>query len=135
MTYDEKKAWLGRYRQAEKLLRQLESRLEEAHTAARRTTRGLCAAPGGSSDGQALPRAVEREDELERQVAGQLAECETLYADIHEALQGLDDIRCCRVLKGYYLDLLTWNRVAAELHYSLRMVYVLRRKALDRLEL
>lgn len=135
MTYEEKKAWLWRYRDAEKLFRQLTCRLEEARTAARRTTQNLSAAPGGSGDGQSLARAVEREDDLDRQASFQLAECQALFEEIDVALQQLEDYQSYRVLKGYYLDLLTWNQVAKEMNYSLRMVFVLRRKALEQLQL
>ena len=38
MTYEEKKAWLDRYREAEKKYNRLSERMAEAQTAARRIT-------------------------------------------------------------------------------------------------
>ena len=87
MTYEEKKAWLWRYRSADKLFRQLTYRLEEARTAARHITQNFSPTPSGSGDGQSLARAIEREDDLERQVSFQLAECNALFEEIDEALQ------------------------------------------------
>ena len=90
MNYEEKKAWLWRYRDAQKLLEQLCCRLEEARTAARHTTQNFSPTPSGSGDGQSLARAVERTDDLEHQVSFQLAECDALYEEIDDALQQLE---------------------------------------------
>ena len=135
MTYEEKKAWLWRYRDADKLFRQLTCRLEEARTAARRTTQNFSPTPSGSGDGQSLARAVEREDDLERQVAFQLAECNALFEEIDEALQQLPDHRDYTVMKKYYLDVLTWEQVARDMNYSLGMIFIIRRRALEQLQL
>lgn len=135
MTYEEKKAWLWRYRDADKLFRQLTCRLEEARTAARRTTQNFSPTPSGSGDGQSLARAIEREDNLERQVAFQLAECNALFEEIDEALQQLPDHRDYTVMKKYYLDVLTWEQIARDMNYSLGMIFIIRRKALEQLQL
>lgn len=135
MTYEEKKAWLWRYRDAGKLFRQLICRLEEARIAARRTTQNFSPTPSGSGDGQSLARAVEREDDLERQVAFQLAECNALFEEIDVALQQLPDHRDYTVMKKYYLDVLTWEQVARDMNYSLGMIFIIRRRALEQLQL
>lgn len=135
MTYEEKKAWLWRYRDSQKLLKQLCYRLEEARTAARHTTQNFSPTPSGSGDGQSLARAIERTDDLERQVTFQLAECDALYEEIDEALQQLEDFREYHIMKGYYLDIKTWEQVAHDMNYSLSMIYVVRRKAMEQLRL
>ena len=135
MTYEEKKAWLWRYRDAQKLLKQLCYRLEEARTAARHTTQNFSPTPSGSGDGQSLARAIERTDDLEHQVTFQLAECDALYEEIDEVLQQLEDFREYHILKGYYLDIKTWEQVAHDMNYSLSMIYVVRRKAMEQLRL
>lgn len=135
MTYEEKGAWLWRYRDADKLFRQLTYRLEEARVAARRTTQNFSPTPSCSGDGQSLARAVEREDDLERQVAFQLAECNALFEEIDEALQQLPDHRDYTVMKKYYLDGLTWEQIARDMNYSLGMIFIIRRKALEQLQL
>ena len=135
MTYEEKSAWLWRYRDADKLFRQLTYRLEEARTAARHITQNFSPTPSGSGDGQSLARAIEREDNLERQVAFQLAECNALFEEIDEALQQLPDHRDYTVMKKYYLDGLTWEQIARDMNYSLGMIFIIRRKALEQLQL
>lgn len=135
MTYEEKKAWLWRYRSADKLFRQLTCRLEEARTAARRTTQNFSPTPSGSGDGQSLARAIEREDDLERQASFQLSECNALFEEIDEALQQLPDYRDYTVMKKYYLDVLTWEQIARDMNYSLGMIFIIRRRALEQLQL
>lgn len=129
------KAWLNRYREAEKRYYLLSDRLAEAQEATRHITQSLSAAPGGSKDGQSLARAVEREEEAERRTYEQRAVCDRLFLEIRNALDQIRNEKAYTVLYKYYLDCLTWDRVAKDMNYSLRMVYVLRRKAMDELSL
>ena len=135
MTYEEKISWLSRYREAEKLYQRLSYRLAEAQEATRHITQSLSAAPGGSKDGQSLARAVEREEEAERRAYEQRAVCDKLFLEIRNALAHIQNEKAYTVLYKYYLDCLTWDRVAKDMNYSLRMVYVLRRKAMEELSL
>ena len=129
------KAWLNRYREAEKRYYLLSDRLAEAQEATRHITQSLSAAPGGSKDGQSLARAVEREEEAERRAYEQRAVCDRLFLEIRNALGQIQNEKAYTVLYKYYLDCLTWDRVAKDMNYPLRMVYVLRRKAMEELSL
>ena len=51
------------------------------------------------------------------------------------ALQQLPDHRDYTVMKKYYLDGLTWEQVARDMNYSLGMIFIIRRKALEQLQL
>ena len=124
------KAWLNRYREAEKRYYLLSDRLATRHI-----TQSLSAAPGGSKDGQSLARAVEREEEAKRRAYEQRAVCDRLFLEIRNALAQIQNEKAYTVLYKYYLDCLTWDRVAKDMNYSLRMVYVLRRKAMEELSL
>ena len=66
MTYEEKKAWLWRYRSAKRFERLRLDELATLQTDATHTTQRFSPVPGGSGDGQALPRSVERIDEARR---------------------------------------------------------------------
>lgn len=129
------KAWLNRYREAEKRYYLLSDRLAEAQEATRHITQSLSAAPGGSKDGQSLARAVEREEEAEHRAYEQRAVCDRLFLEIKSALDRIQNEKAYTVLYKYYLDCLTWDRVAKDMNYSPRMVYVLRRKAMEELSL
>lgn len=135
MTYEEKKAWLGRYREAEKKYQQLSERLAEAQTATRRTTQNVSAVPGGSGDGQSLARAVEREDEAERRAYAQLAVCDALFEEIDEVLEQLEDYRDYCILRKYYLDFQTWEKIAADMDISVRWLHSLRAQAIEQLKI
>lgn len=135
MTYEEKKAWLGRYREAEKKYNRLSERLAEAQTATRRITQNIIAVPGGAGDGQNLARAVEREEEAERKAYAQRAICDTLFEEIDEALEQLEDYRDYCVLREYYLNLQTWEQIAARMNISPRWLHHLRAHAIEQLKI
>lgn len=63
MTYEEKKAWLWRYRTAKRFELLKLDELATLQTDATHTTQRFSPVPGGNGDGQALPRSVERIDE------------------------------------------------------------------------
>lgn len=131
--YHTVKAWLERYRKAEKRYYFLSDRLAEAQEATRHITQNISAVPGGSKDGQSLARAVEREEEAERRAYEQRAVCDRLFIEIQEELSRIQDEKAYTVLYKYYLDCLTWAQIAKDMNYSLRMVYVLRRRAFEEL--
>lgn len=134
MTYEEKISWLSRYREAEKHYQRLSYRLAEAQEATRHITQNLSAAPGGSKDGQCLARAVEREEEAERRAYAQLAVCDALFAEIDAVLVQLDSAEYC-ALRKYYLDCLKWEQVAADMNFTSRGIFALRRRAIEHLKL
>lgn len=135
MTYKEKLVWLNRYREAERLYQRYSYQLAEAQTATRRITQNLSAVPGGSGDGQNLARAVEREEEAERKAYAQRAACDKLFAEIDPVLRQLDDNRNYSILRRYYLDLQTWERIADETNYSVRRIYAIRKGCVERLNI
>lgn len=135
MTYEEKLVWLDRYREADKKYQRLSWQLAEAQTATRRITQNISAVPGGSGDGQSLARAVEREEEAERKAFAQLAICDKLFAEIDPVLRQLDDNRNYSILRRYYLDLQTWERIADETNYSVRRIYAIRKSCVERLNI
>ena len=134
MTYEEKISWLSRYREAEKLYQRLSYRLAEAQEATRHITQNISAAPGGGKDGQNLARAVEREEDAERRAYAQLAVCDALFAEIDAALVHLDTA-AYSALRKYYLNCQTWEQVAADMNFTTRGVFALRRRAIEHLRL
>lgn len=78
MTYEEKKAWLWRYRTAKRFELLKLDELATLQTDATHTTQRFSPVPGGSGDGQALPRSVERIDEARRAAEAQSAVCDAI---------------------------------------------------------
>ena len=78
MTYEEKREWLQRYKAARQLFGFRLQQLKTAKTDAGRTTQNISPVPGGHSDGQTLPRAVERIQEAEQRAAAQARVCDEI---------------------------------------------------------
>lgn len=135
MTYEEKKAWLWRYRSAKRfeLLRLDEVATLEAE--ARRTTQRYFALPGGSGDGQALPRSVERLDEARRAAEAQAAVCDAIRAEIMEVFRQLDDEVDFMILFRRYILLEDWPDIAVIVRISRSQMFQRHSAAIKRLEI
>ena len=136
MTYEEKKAWLGRYREAEKKYNRLSERLAEARESSQHTTQSLSAVPSGSGDGQSIVRAIERTEDLAAEVNAQHELSIRIYREILDILKdnisdGMDYV----ILHKRYLESLNWERIASDTHFSLRWVYTRHHNAVERIEL
>lgn len=135
MTYDEKKAWLGRYEHAKKKELYLLREFREAKSSCSHITQILSPTPGGSSDGQALPRAVERAEKAQQELNAQTLFCDDLHAEIMAMLLALDDPDDYEVLNLRYLRFQTWESIAGEMKICLRQVYRRHHRAIDALDL
>ena len=82
MTYEEKKAWLWRYRSAKRFERLRLDELATLEAEAMHTTQRYSATPGGGGDGQALPRAVERIEEARQAAEAQSTVCDAIRAEL-----------------------------------------------------
>ena len=126
MTYEEKKAWLWRYRTAKRfeLLK-----LDEL------ATLQTDAVPGGSGDGQALPRSVERIDEARRAAEAQSAVCDAIRAEIMEVFSQLDDEVDFMILFRRYILLEDWPDIAINIRSSRSQMFQRHSAAIKRLDI
>ena len=118
MTYEEKKAWLWRYRSAKRFERLRLDELAMLQTDATHTTQRFSPVPGGSGDGQALPRSVERIDEARRAAEAQSAVCDAIRAEIMEVFRQLDDEVDFMILFRRYILLEDWDNIAVYVRLS-----------------
>ena len=118
MTYEEKKAWLWRYRSAKRfeLLRLDELATLEAEAC--HTTQRYSPTPGGGGDGQTLPRSVERIDEARRAAEAQSAVCDAIRAEIMEVFRQLDNEVDFMILFRRYVLLEDWDKIAVYVRLS-----------------
>ena len=118
MTYEEKKAWLWRYRSAKRfeLLRLDELATLEAEAC--HTTQRYSPTPGGGGDGQTLPCSVERIDEARRAAEAQSAVCDAIRAEIMEVFRQLDDEVDFMILFRRYILLEDWDKIAVYVRLS-----------------
>lgn len=133
MTYDEKIAFLRRYRDAQRTMRRLLEELQQLQAEATSVSQALSGMPSGGGDGQAIPRAVERiadaESRLVSAYGAALAEC----SRVKDAIDTVPDPLRRDILTSRYILGQRWERIAADIDRDLRWVLRLHRRAVDEL--
>ena len=118
MTYEEKKAWLWRYRSAKRFERLRLDELATLEAEAMHTTQRYSATPGGGGDGQALPRAVERIEEARQAAEAQSTVCDAIRAELMDVFSKLDDEVDFMILFRRYVLLEGWDKIAVYVRLS-----------------
>ena len=118
MTYEEKKAWLWRYRSAKRFERLRLDELATLEAEAAHTTQRLSPLPGGGGDGQALPRAVERIEEARQAAEAQSAVCDAIRAELMDMFSQLDNEVDFMILFRRYILLEDWDNIAVYVRLS-----------------
>lgn len=135
MTYEEKKAWLWRYRSAKRFERLRLDELATLEAEAMHTTQRYSAMPGGGGDGQTLPRSVERIDEARREAAAQSAVCDAIRAEIMDVFSQLDDEVDFMILFRRYILLEDWPDIAVIVRISRSQMFQRHSAAIKRLDI
>ena len=118
MTYEEKKAWLWRYRSAKRFERMRLDELATLEAEAMHTTQRYSATPGGGGDGQALPRAVERIEEARQAAEAQSTVCDAIRAELMDVFSQLDNEVDFMILFRRYVLLEDWDKIAVYVRLS-----------------
>lgn len=118
MTYEEKKAWLWRYRSAKRFEQLRLDELATLEAEAMHTTQRYSATPGGGGDGQALPRAVERIEEARQAAEAQSTVCDAIRAEIMEVFRQLGNEVDFMILFRRYVLLEDWDKIAVYVRLS-----------------
>lgn len=118
MTYEEKKAWLWRYRSAKRFELLWLDELATLEAEACHTTQRYSPTPGGGGDGQTLPRSVERIDEARREAAAQSAVCDAIRAELMDVFSQLDNEVDFMILFRRYVLLEDWDKIAVYVRLS-----------------
>ena len=134
MTYQEKLAFLRRYREAVQQEDTILQEIEALRTQAARMTQALTGMPGGG-DGQALPRAVEQILEAQEKLQAQAARTAECRTQVAAAIYGVADPLRRDILTRRYILGQRWEKIAAAHHLVLRQVFRLHHQAVDGLDL
>ena len=118
MTYEEKKAWLWRYRSAKRFERLRLDELATLEAEAMHTTQRYSPTPGGGGDGQALPRAVERIEEAKQAAEAQSTVCDAIRAELMDVFRQLDNEVDFMILFRRYVLLEDWDKIAVYVRLS-----------------
>lgn len=135
MTYEEKKAWLWRYRSAKRFERLRLDELATLEAEAMHTTQRYSPTPGGGGDGQTLPRAVERIEEARQAAAAQSAVCDAIRAELMDVFSQLGNEVDFMILFRRYVLLEGWDKIAVHVRLAKRWTLTRHRAAIEKLEI
>ena len=135
MTSEDKKRWLRRYRDALRRERELQDELKEQKARAAGTTAALTGMPGGSGDGQVLPRAVESIVALQQELQAQINVCGAIRREVAAVIDRIEEERGREVLRRRYLLGQRFEQIAVEMSLEYRWVRRLHKRAIENLTL
>lgn len=135
MTFEEKIRWLRRYQDSLRRERELAEELEQLHTRACKVTPSLTGMPGGPSDGQSLPRAVESIVQAQQELQAQINQCGYIRREVVAALEQVTNARDHEILRRRYLLNQKWEQIAVEMYYSYKQVRRRHRACVESLRL
>ena len=131
MTYDEKLAFLRRYRDAQRTMCRLLEELAQLRAEAASVSQALSGIPSGGGDGQAIPRAVERIADAESRLASAYGTALAERSQVEKVIETVPDPLRRDILTRRYILGQRWERIAAELDRDMRWVLRLHHRAVD----
>lgn len=135
MTYDEKLAFLRRYRDAQRTERRLLEELAQLRAEAASVSQALSGMPSGGGDGQAIPRAVERIADAESRLASAYGTALAERSRVKDAIDTVPDPLRRDILTRRYILGQRWERIAADNDLVMRQVFRLHHRAVESLDL
>lgn len=133
MTYDEKIAFLRRYRDAQRTMRRCMEELAQLRAEAASVSQALSGMPSGGGDGQAIPRAVERIADAESRLVSAYGTALAELNQVKNAIDSVHDPLRRDILTRRYILCQRWERIAADIDRDLRWVLRLHHRAVDEL--
>ena len=131
MTNQEKKAYLGRYRDNEREIRRTEEEILRWESLSRKTTTTMGAAGGGSNGEDKLQAAVEKIVRWQNRLTLQLGERVRLREEIEAAIGTVEDERLRLLLRYRYIDGMTWTHIERQMGYERTQIWRLHGRALE----
>ena len=135
MTYDEKLAFLRRYRDAQRTMRRCMEELQQLRAEATSVSQSLSGMPSGGGDGQAIPRAVERIADAESRLASAYGTALAERSRVKDAIDTVPDPLRRDILTRRYILGQRWERIAADNDLVMRQVFRLHHRAVESLDL
>ena len=135
MTYDEKLAFLRRYRDAQRTMRRLLEELAQLRAETASVSAALSGMPSGGGDGQAIPRAVERIADAESRLASAYGTALAELSRVKDAIDTVPDPLRRDILTRRYILGQRWERIAADNDLVMRQVFRLHHRAVESLDL
>lgn len=133
MTYDEKIAFLRRYRDAQRTMRRLLEELQQLQAEATSVSQALSGMPSGGGDGQAIPRAVERIADAESRLVSAYGAALSERNRVKDAIDTVPDPLRRDILTSRYILGQRWEYIAVTLDRDMRWVLRLHHRAVEEL--
>lgn len=122
MEYQEKIAWLRRYRDSLRRETVLRNELEQMQERSTNISPCMTGMPHGSDGSDSLACAVEGIDEARETLACQITQCEEIRQEVETVINQVADAKSREVITYRHVLGYKWPEVAAEMHYSLEHV-------------
>ena len=132
MTTKEVKQWLWRARWID---REIASLLKTRTAEYNRLTSITQQLTGMTVSGSKDPHKYDKLAELDGTIMQLVEELRTSKSEILKAIGKIDDERYRMILKYYYVDSMTLEEIAVEMHYSFPHIKRLRREAIENLKM
>ena len=135
MTYEEKKAWLKRYRQALAEEAMLAAELEQLRAEAERVTPVLTGMPGGGTNVNQIPQAVERIVQVQEQLNEQMEQAALIRKEIAEMIEQIRPARAREILRRRYILGQRWERISEEMYMDRSWMLRLHRRIIESMQI
>lgn len=133
MDYQDKTRWLHRYLDSLRAEKELMLERERLRSEAENISPVLSGMPSGGSDGDKLPRAVERIVEADQRLACQINVRMAQRSEILDAVEQLPNQRQQEILRRRYILGQRWERIAVDMDIDYHWVWVLHKRAVEHL--
>ena len=134
MDTREKKDYLRRYKAADSEINDLLRQREAIMARLTRVTTSYSGMPGGGG-GDTMTDVIARLIELEGEINDRIDALIALRREIEGCIRTVDSSAQRRVLRLRYIEGMTWERVALEMHYERTQVWRLHGRALAALKM
>ena len=122
--------YLSRYRRMSKRIDRLLEEQNRWREMALKITPVLSQTPGGGESGSPIERPMDKVLEIDEEIKREIDELQTVRQEIRSALDQLEDENLKLLMEYRYIDGMTWEQVAVEMHYSYMQICRLHGKAL-----
>ena len=118
MELEEKKQWLGRYRECDMRIRALEEDLQKWQERAQSVTKPLSDMPKGNNGKNSLEEAIGHIFDIGQEINETIMEARDIKAEIEKVIDEVDNGVYRTLLRLRYIHLKKWEWIAVEMNYD-----------------
>lgn len=135
MTNQEKIQFLRQYRNVLQKVEMLQKDLIRWRELGEKITPSLTGMPQGGQNVPKVEQAAVMICDTEKEINERIKQLSALYLQILNVIETVDDINLQNLLHRRYIDGQTFEKIAADMHYSWRHVHRQHKKALSDIKL